>query len=388
MSTPQIVAVSDVHLDHNRFGRMNPATGRSTALESTLACLNAAADHAIAIGASAFVTTGDETMTGRPRPETVEQWADILRRLTGAGIPAVCLIGNHSLYGGIPAGERTYNHRFADIAGVHLIENSGIITLPDGLQICGLSWPRRAEVAAASEHDGTADHIIGREMVDTVRRLADQTVTSRPSLFIGHLTVAEAKLGTDRRGSEVLIHSVFEEPTINVDVLEEGPWATITLGHIHKRQQIGTRTHYVGSLDRIDFGEARDPKGWSTVTADGAVTFHPSPARNLVVIDAARELPDELPDGAVIKVICAQGERTPPAELRALATEHGAVIAKVDPAPKIAVTATATGPALEQGISPLEGFKIWADTQPFTETEADRYTAAAIQLAAHVEATR
>jgi DNA repair protein SbcD/Mre11 len=66
------------------------------------------------------------------------------------------------------------------------------------------------------------------------------------------------------------------------------------LGHIHSHQSVTARppSVYAGSLERIDFGEERDTKGFVEVTIDLAAepprraewTFHELPARRYLTI--------------------------------------------------------------------------------------------------------
>jgi DNA repair exonuclease SbcCD nuclease subunit len=379
---PNIVVVSDVHLDHNRFGRTNPATGRSTAYESTLACLTAAADHAIDIRAAAFVSTGDETMSGRARPETIETWADIIRRLTHAGIAVVDVVGNHSYYGGIPATERTWNHRLADIDGVTLIDTANVVTLPNGIQIAGLAWPRRAELAATNNTGLDADIAASRHLQAAIDTLKHQIDPTRPALFAGHLAVNEASLGTDRRGTETLIHAVFHEPMIAANELADAPWTHAALGHIHKRQTFADgRVSYVGSIDRLDFSEAGDPKGFSVIdAATGDVCFHQTDARPMLTVDDSLPTPDNIIEGSLIKAVCAPGERTISPTLKASIDAAGAVLVKTVAAPKVAATGSAPNQSCPSTVSPLEALNAWLDTQPHSGQQRDRIVDAARHL--------
>lgn len=373
----RIVAVSDVHLDHRRFDSRD-SQGRSSAIQSTLNCFNAAVGYAIDTKADAFVSTGDETLNGRPAPEIVELFADAFRRLTAAGIPVIDVVGNHSLYGGIAIGERTFNHRYRDISGVHVIDGAGVVRLPSGLQIAGIAWPRRGE------HGGN-DNVASTWVVEQLDQLATE-IGDGPAILAGHLAIADARI---HRGSEQTIRSVFREPMIDVAHLEFGPWSHVVLGHIHLRQAIGTKTHYVGSIDRIDFAEAGDAKGWSDINTDtGIVTFHESPARPLVILDGSQPIGD-LPEGAVVKVICPPGERLPSKEIRTAIADAGGIVAstvahtgphqpQLDHAGK---PTTVEAPTLPENVSAMDGLTVWLATQTFAPATRDRLMDAARKLA-------
>jgi len=86
-----------------------------------------------------------------------------------------------------------------------------------------------------------------------------------PRLLTGHFTVSGAVVGSERsimlgRDIAVLLSSVADPR-----------WDYVALGHVHKHQNL---THgrqavppvvYSGSMERIDFGEEGDPKGFCWV---------------------------------------------------------------------------------------------------------------------------
>ena len=63
----------------------------------------------------------------------------------------------------------------------------------------------------------------------------------------------------------------------------------VALGHVHKHQAVRTQPPmvYPGSIERIDFGEINETKGYVMVTLTGKAaewSFHPLPARRFVHI--------------------------------------------------------------------------------------------------------
>jgi exonuclease SbcD len=113
---------------------------------------------------------------------------------------------------------------------------------------------------------------------------------------MGHFSVSEAKLGSERTvmlGRDVVVlKSVLADPI----------WDYVALGHIHRHQQLNAGQHppivYAGSLERIDFGEEKEPKGFVIADIERGHThweFQPTEARTFVTIRAdVREAPDPL----------------------------------------------------------------------------------------------
>jgi exonuclease SbcD len=84
---------------------------------------------------------------------------------------------------------------------------------------------------------------------------------------------------------------VGHDPIIPLSVLAHPAWDYVALGHIHRHQDLNAGQHppvvYSGSIERIDFGEEREDKGfvWAQVRK-GSTTyaFVPVPARPFVTL--------------------------------------------------------------------------------------------------------
>ena len=124
-----------------------------------------------------------------------------------------------------------------------------------------------------------------------------------PRVLSGHFSVAEAKLGSERSvmlGRDVAVY--------NSQLL--GPvWDYVALGHIHKHQDVNEGKYpsvvYSGSLERIDFGEEKESKGFcwvELVREETAWNFVPVHARPFLTIRVDVRGNND-PTGAVIRAI-------------------------------------------------------------------------------------
>jgi exonuclease SbcD len=114
---------------------------------------------------------------------------------------------------------------------------------------------------------------------------------------VGHFSVSEAKLGSERSvmlGRDVVVlQSALADPV----------WDYVALGHIHRHQELNRGQHppvvYCGSLERIDFGEEKEAKGFVVADVQRGHTewqFHPVAARRFQTIRAdVRQEADPLP---------------------------------------------------------------------------------------------
>jgi exonuclease SbcD len=150
-------------------------------------------------------------------------------------------------------------------------------------------YPLRQQLLAQDDHKNKTiaelDALVQELVADNIRALAAQIDPSLPAVLTGHFSVSEAKLGSERTvmlGRDVVVlRSELADPT----------WDYVALGHIHRHQELNGGRHppivYSGSLERIDFGEEGEPKGFVVADVrkgDTEWQFHPVAARRFVTI--------------------------------------------------------------------------------------------------------
>jgi exonuclease SbcD len=111
------------------------------------------------------------------------------------------------------------------------------------------------------------DHGLQEIVADNVRALADQLDPALPAVLTGHFTVSGATYGSER---SVMIG---RDVAVLKSVLADGRWDYVALGHIHKHQNLQPKSDYPaivysGSLERIDFGEEKEAKGFCWVEVE------------------------------------------------------------------------------------------------------------------------
>jgi exonuclease SbcD len=124
-------------------------------------------------------------------------------------------------------------------------------------------------------------------VAENIQALAAQVDPALPAILAGHFSVSEASFGSERAvmlGRDVVVlKSVLADPA----------WDYVALGHIHRHQELNGGQHppivYCGSLERIDFGEEKEPKGFVIAEVCRGHTewqFQPVEARRFVTIRA------------------------------------------------------------------------------------------------------
>jgi exonuclease SbcD len=178
------------------------------------------------------------------------------------------------------------------------------------IQVATVPYPIRQRLLANEEHkDKTIaelDTLTQQLVAENIQALAQQVDPAIPAVLTGHFSVSDAKFGSERSvmlGRDVV---VFKSD------LADPVWDYVALGHIHRHQELNGGQHppivYCGSLERIDFGEEKETKGFVIADVRRGETewaFHRVAARRFVTIRAdVRDETDSL--AAILEAISQQ----------------------------------------------------------------------------------
>jgi exonuclease SbcD len=311
MTSIRIMHLADIHIGMENYGRLDPATGLNGRVMDFLRLLGEAVEYALGNEVDLVLFAGDAYKTRDPNSTYRREFARRIKRLADAGIPVVLLVGNHDL----PAQERRASSidifRTLDVPKV-LVGNRDrlhLITTRRGaqIQVATVPYPVRQRLLSREENkDKTIaelDALVQQLVAENIEALAEQVDPSMPAVLTGHFSVSDAKYGSERTvmlGRDVVVlKSVLAVPA----------WDYVALGHIHRHQELNKGQQppivYCGSLERIDFGEEKEPKGFVIAEVrrgHAEWAFHPLEARRFVTI--RRDVRDEAdPLEAVLETI-------------------------------------------------------------------------------------
>jgi exonuclease SbcD len=299
-----------------RYGRIDPSTGLNSRVMDFLRRLSDLIDFALARQVDLVIFAGDAYKTRDPNSTYRREFSWRIKTLADHGIPVVMVPGNHDLPA--VAARASAIEIFATLAvpNVYVLEREEVITLTtrcgQAVQIAAVPYPYVSELLSQAAYRGgsveATDRLITDAMTENIRALAAQ-VRRRPdvpAILVGHFSVDAAELGSERG------IMVGRDVTVPRAVLADPTWDYVALGHIHKHQDLNPGAHppvvYAGSVERIDFGEEREPKGWVLAEVSrGHTTYEFVPhfqrqARRFVTIDCdCREAKD--PTAAVLAAI-------------------------------------------------------------------------------------
>jgi exonuclease SbcD len=180
-----------------------------------------------------------------------------------------------------------------------------ISTKSGKVQIVGIPWPSRQNILAKDDFrykdfDKITEYI-SSGVTQIISDLAHSLDPSIPAVLTGHLTVSSGVFS----GSEK--KAVFgNDPLFFTSSLAIAPFNYVALGHLHRFQSLNSEGQipvvYAGSIERVDFGEVRDTKGFAIVdiatTKDYVGSYHrmanvefvPIPVRKMIEINVRLKL--------------------------------------------------------------------------------------------------
>ena len=275
----RFIHTADIHIGVENYGHIDPKTGIHTRLLDFKQALNTCIDFALQENVDFFLFSGDAYKTAHPSPTHQRIFFEALLRLFQAKIPVVMIVGNHDQP--ISFGKAHALELFGQLPleGFHVIAQPKTITLTTKqgpVTIVGIPWPSRSTLALQkgqasptetefSPDEASLSQAISQALGSIIRTAAEQIDPNIHAVLAGHLTVANGVFsGSEKRA----IYG--DDPTLLPSQLALHPFDYVALGHLHRHQNLNPHgypaVNYSGSLERIDFGERKEEKGFCYVT--------------------------------------------------------------------------------------------------------------------------
>jgi DNA repair protein SbcD/Mre11 len=288
-----LLHLADIHFGMENYGRLDAATGLNRRLLDFARSVNMAIDYALAHDVHLALFAGDIYKHREPDPSWQRAFALCVRRLTEVHIPVVILVGNHDLPNTFGKAHAVEIFATLELPGVTVINQPGMYTLETAVgpvQIAGLPYITRSFVLSREQYKDKSIEDVNRLMVEKgeeiLRNLATEVDPTLPAILTFHGSVANATLS-----SEQSIMMVGNDPILPLSAFTNPAWDYVALGHIHRHQDLHQGEHppvvYAGSIERIDFGEEHEDKGfvWAEVSKGHTTyTFMPVPARRFMTL--------------------------------------------------------------------------------------------------------
>ncbi|MFC1900710.1 exonuclease SbcCD subunit D [Chloroflexota bacterium] len=315
----KLIHFADLHLGVETYGRINPETGISTRLEDFLAALDKLVDYALENEVDLVLFCGDAYKSREPSQTQQREFARRINRLTSGGIPIFLLVGNHDMPNAIGRATATEIFHTLQVENVYVSNTPDVFRIETKsgiIQIASLPWLRRSALLSRDETKNLSFEQINQKMQEVLTRQiashASQLDHSLPAILVAHVGVANATVGSER------LMAIGQEHFLLPGNIANPAFDYIALGHIHKHQVINENPPvvYAGSLERVDFGEESDEKGFYTVDIEPdmqtgkrkvSYEFHRVDGRRFQTISVDIKADDDDPTSTVLRAISPDG---------------------------------------------------------------------------------
>ena len=314
----RVLHFADTHIGMENYGKTDPETGLSTRVVDFLRRIEEMIDYARVNDVDLVIFAGDAFKTRSPNPTYQREFAHRIRDLAQLA-PVVLLIGNHDLPLTQMKASSVEIYDVLDVPNVRVSAEYEVWLQETkrGQVVIGTApYPLRSRILEHTKTTGMTiaetDTILQQQLVDILDDMAEEADVIAgefdediPRLLTGHFTVGGAVVGSER---SIMLGRDVAVPKIT---LADSRWDYVALGHIHKHQNLTADRDdappivYSGSIERIDFGEEGDPKGFCWVDLARHETewaFIKVNARPFVTLKAdLRE--EEFPTRATVQMI-------------------------------------------------------------------------------------
>ena len=307
----RVLHFADIHIGMENYGRIDPTTGINQRVVDFVNRLREIVDYALTHEADLVIFAGDAFKTRDPNPTYQREFARQVMRLSRAEIPTVLLVGNHDMPLNDKRATSVDIFSTLDVPNVFVGRSEQLFkieTKRGPIQVATVPWPQRSRMVQLEEHRGLGIEQLDAELekfvADELKRLAAEADPALPAILTGHFSVSGATFGSER---QVMIG---RDAVIKLSELAVPAWDYVALGHIHKHQSVNEASYpaivYSGSLERIDFGEEFEAKGFCWIEVKRGETkwqFVPIVVRRFLSITADATQDGDTPTEAALRAI-------------------------------------------------------------------------------------
>ena len=312
----KVIHFADVHLGMENYGKLDQETGLNSRLGDFLNSFDVLIKTAIGEAVDLVCFAGDAFKTRDPSPTYQKAFAQKIYEIASSDIPVVMLVGNHDLPGAFGKAHTLEIYKTLNVPNVYTLSSDEIILVDTNkgpIQIAGLPWYTKNQLISKDDQRMPFEKIMAKlsgvlsKKVEILSAKIDQSI---PSILLAHATLEGATYGSERSvmiGSDILL---------SLDTLKYSRFNYVALGHLHKFQVLsdpptgGPPIIYSGSIERVDFGEEKEDKGFILIDFNQANhkikttwQFIKTPARKFLTIKTKVNDNDPSPTETIVDQI-------------------------------------------------------------------------------------
>ncbi|MBI3590259.1 MAG: exonuclease SbcCD subunit D [Candidatus Melainabacteria bacterium] len=263
----KVVHFSDLHFGSGeRYGSLNPETGLNKRFEDFISALDKPINFAVDNQVDLAIFTGDTYKHATPEPLYQREFAKRIKKLSLNKIPTILLVGNHDVLYRIDGSDALDIYNTLEIDHVTVfnrIELKNIKTKSGVVQVIALPHITKSRLLTKEEYRNLSTKEQDNLMIEKVKQALNSCIQKLdpvlPSILIGHGTIEKAQFGSEQ---DLSIGKVLSYP---LSFFQSGSLDYVGFGHIHRHQVLQADKPvilYAGSLERVDFGEENEDKGF------------------------------------------------------------------------------------------------------------------------------
>jgi exonuclease SbcD len=274
----KILHFSDAHIDIANYGRQDPNTGLPLRVIDFLNSLDTIIDTAIEEKVELVIFSGDTYKDRNPAPTFQREWGRRIIRLAKADIPILLLIGNHDLSPSLGRAHALEEFNTLEVQKVIVADRPTFYT-PETLmgvpvQVIAIPWISRSGLIAYLDIEvkdpSEIFELLEERITNIVNEWLEEADPDIPTILTAHASIQGAVFGGERT---VMLG---RDMVLSGSLVKNKKLDYVAMGHIHKAQDLNEGQHppviYPGSIERVDFGEARDKKYFVIVDVEKGKT--------------------------------------------------------------------------------------------------------------------
>jgi len=271
----KILHFADVHIGMENYSQIDHKTGLATRFLDFLNSLDQIVTAVEKQKPDLIIFAGDAYKDRNPSPTHQREFAARIKQMANVA-PTILVVGNHDLPQAMEKANTLDIFSALKVDNVivsHQPEILNLKTKSGPIQILTLPWITKSQLLEKDQFSGKSikdiQKLLSAKINQIVKDLISQLSPDIPAIAVAHISSESATYGSER---SVMLG---QDLTLSEKIFKNSKIKYVALGHIHKYQVLSENPPiiYPGSIDRIDFGEEHDAKGYVLVELDGRTKF-------------------------------------------------------------------------------------------------------------------
>jgi exonuclease SbcD len=185
-------------------------------------------------------------------------------RLSQAKIPTLLLIGNHDISPSIGRAHAIQEFKTLQVPFVRVLDEPCFLKPEDlwdlPIQVIAMPWITRSGLMAVTGESNSTEAFsrIEGNIGELIEGWLEEADPGLPVMLTAHASIEGAKFGGER------LVMLGNDLVLSGSLVKNKKFSYVAMGHIHKPQDVNQDQQppviYPGSIERVDFGEAKEDR--------------------------------------------------------------------------------------------------------------------------------